>query len=177
MHVAYRVLMLDAYIHDARAVDCHIVRCRVHLVIFFSGSPCKLVILMLLWMCIMLAQTDALRGLPGISKDAKDLHKSNMDQSMRLFKMRNIMTAWYCNDAETTTTLDICSPYDLSSSPSPARPISSEQRKQQMSKVYKEFCQRSVTTTRKKSTQRTQICTDALLRKTYGTTAEEDANT
>ena len=131
---------------------------------------------MLLWMCILLAQTDALRGMPGISKDAKDLHKSSVEQSMRMFKMRNIMTAWYCNDAETTTTLDICSTYDLSSAPSSARSISSEQRKQQMSQVYKEFCQRSVASTPKKSAQRTQICTDALLRKTYGTTTQEDTD-
>lgn len=109
-------------------------------------------------------KTGVQKGLPGVKRDEKASHIEANNPSLRMFKMRNVMTSWFCNTVddglfEERRHMGVCATYDFDQTTSPPR----EEVLRGYKVMYQTFCNTAVNVR-----HHNIICTDALLKRTYG---------
>lgn len=100
---------------------------------------------------------DASKGFPGIKPIEKSTHVQTNSPSMRMIKMRNIMTAWYCRDGMHSDTTPCIQLFGYDKTANRASSLTD------FKAMYNEFCKNGPD-----DASRNVICSDALLKRTYG---------
>lgn len=108
------------------------------------------------WVAARPSPNPPARGLPGISKTDKSVSTS----AVRLFRMRNLLAAWYCTsqDGARGEMVPCVNMYSMEDKPRPSKPVTLDAFKV----MYTTFCEEAKT-----HKHHDTICNDELFRKTY----------